>query len=324
MQKVVSDTGAGYKVVGSREVIDDKGKDLIVGLHSSYLKQIGKRNRDSMQLEHDLDYDKQQSDTLLLQPESAIDPEFYRTIKLVLYDSSCSFTTRALRLRTLARAMDTSLEPEGFDTELIQQCRKDVTRLFQTPPDHQNAITGRSIDVSRIARATLNHKITTSEAFACMSCILELLGWTFKKGRITGAPYNSMEFNSGDQQYKQAWWSVIRAIYNAFSREGYAWQFKRKTLITEENVPTDSSGHSIVFSHLQKMLQFFGIPTLKEEKRYVVNKVKHTRLIISLNEPLYNLHLAMIGLDIETMEQIGQTPALLKFRQMYPDFEPKQ
>lgn len=324
MQKVVSDTGAGYKVVGSREVIDDKGKDLIIGLHSSFLKQIGKRNRDSLQLDHDLDYDKQQSDTLLVQPQSVMDPEFYKTIKLALYDSSCSFTTRALRLRTLARALDTSLEPEGFDIELIQQCRKDVARLFQTPPDHHNAVNGRSIDVSRIARATLNHKITTSEAFACMSCILELLGWTFNRGRIIGEPYNSAKFNSETQEYRQAWWSVVRAIYNGFSREGYAWQFKRKTLITEENVPTDSSAHSIVFSHLQKMLQFFGIPTLKEEKRYVLNKVKHTRLIISLNEPQYCLHLAMIGLDPQSMEQIGQTPALLRFRELYPQFEVKQ
>lgn len=319
MMQVVTQAGAGIAEVGSRSVTNAEGKDISLGLHSSYLKNLGKRNRESNPEKEDKDYKKRANDPLLLALDDIPDIDYANTLRKLLYRSDTTSTTRLTRLRYILSGFST----DATEDKLCEQIRKDVRALFAIPAD----ITPipLKINTAAIPRATLNHKITIAEAYSCLIGLLNLLGWKMTEGGHIEAPdFCTLVFRDGTPEVQQAFWSMVQNVFHVFRKEGYAWQYKFQTLIREPNVPTSADGHSIVFSHLQQMLAFVGIPVKSAKQRPNNRGNKRVFLKISLDKPLFDLHLALLGYNPETLAKQTPAEALACYCEKYPREEEAQ
>jgi hypothetical protein len=132
--------------------------------------------------------------------------------------------------------------------------------------------------------------------------------------------YNSLVFRDGSLELQQSYWDLIRAVFSVFHKEGYVWQFKTTTLVRDKQVPTDADGHSIVFSHLIHMFEFVGIPLVKKQERPNNRGNKRVFMRLRIDQQRFDLHLALLGYNIHTLEKLAPREALACFREKYPDF----
>lgn len=323
LQEICTLNGAGFTTKGPRNLPDDKGNCRVLGGHMSYLNVLGKRPRNSFLSmptegeepeppEQPADWQKCQADPVFAQIDDNFSdsPGIADFLKNILYSSTTSITSRLSRLRYFIRNYD------GTDACVFEQCRKDVVKLFQVKASEQNqpiaiAATGQfTIRPSSIARVCYNETLTTGELFAMIHVLLSLLQHKMEPGGIITKPasgsFSTLDFYNAPT--RQPWWDVVRACVAIFAKEGYSNTFKKKALLNNEQVPTDMGvAHAIVFTHLYSIFEFVGIPLKKQLIRKVVpirgQRKKTVWHLISLDQKMYDVHLALLGND-NTIQQV--------------------
>jgi hypothetical protein len=318
LQKICTLNGAGFTTKGPRQLLDDKGNCRVLGAHMGYIKALGKRTvrpeeDDQQQQEISGDWDKCQSDPIFLQIEQKYPPVTANKLKALLYCKTCSVSTRLKRLRSLANSY------KGTEESVKQQINKDTVRLFQVAAEQQNAaVTTRNqqtlVRPESISRVCYNQKITNGELFGFIHLLLHLMGFSMlengeivKPANDTGR-YCTLSFIQGENQ--QAWWDVVRACVYVFRKENYTNTFKIATLIDNSDRPANIADlHAIVFSHVITIFEFVGIPLVKSHlmrKKLTIDGEAKKRqwFSLSLDEKLYNVHLALLGKSEKTLDEL--------------------
>lgn len=318
LQRICTQNGGGYTTKGPREVIDQTTqKDRVLGGHMGYLKQLGKRNREPVPGEEQQgviggDWQKLKSDPIYQQIEAKFsDTVLVGKLKEMLYIPGNNITSRLCRLRKFVQAYN------GTDECIQEQIRRDAIKLFQVPA---NARQGSRLDSTgsyeirptSIARVCYGTTITDGELFAFIHVLLALMRHKLgPDGNIEGPPgsvFSTSDFLTAETI--DPWWDVLRVCVCIFQKEGYANNYKVKTLLRSKDPPENDRAlaHAIVFTHLYSVMEFVGIPfsytvTRKQLQLPGEDKPKKRQWhLVQLDKSLYEIHLSLIKQDFESIQ----------------------
>lgn len=185
LQSIVTRGGAGIMTIGQRTVLNNEGKDLVLGSHCGYFKTLKKNELQAAHnpLEHIEDSYYLRTISSELSPE-----KLDKAKQLAEVDKPGVMKRFAIIFRSFDVDQAVEIIPQNIDKECTKLFRVDLGKK-RTRTEQQGPFSKIFVQADGLPRATINRKVTTGELFNYFNNLLVTMNFEFsqKDKNFTGS-----------------------------------------------------------------------------------------------------------------------------------------